>query len=481
MNEIISKNLNKILACIRQNHNLQPSEVKKLTEACDFLEQNLHPQGHMDTVHALNTALFVAENRFDYKVVLAALLHDFAAEQLEEEPLSQLQLNSKTVQILQVFRNIHESLISSCHRQGIDVSLKQEFYYTEALFIKISEMIALMEASESIASEEQLLEITHSVKHHLIPEAKKIRAFMLVDKLESLCLKIERNDLYTAIQSKLEEMEQLNRPNHDRIFTQFQQIFDKHSRILPKSLIRNEQKYIKEIRWGIRSVSSIARHLEKHTTTLPYDFDRLMDKRMMPCRDITLIVEDSIADSKLCPKDIFFNYYDNYLVNNCKIYILGYYETTYRDSNYFVLCDDMNNLYRIFIKTEEEYLCYQLGTNIEKNNFRLNYSSLDDNQIKVFKKDGTATTMEDGATVLDFAFKIHESVGLHFAHALLNNKKRPCPAYTRLTNGDSVNIITDSKVVPDLQWFKYLKTDLAINKLIKYFKNQELSSGTTCQ
>lgn len=470
MNNTPTADMNQILDTIRKYHKPEQIEINELLEIYIFLEQNT--PAYKD--HALSAAQFIAEKRFDYTVVLAAFLHNYALSPDADKLFSSLKVNEETIQILQVYKKIHESLIHNCHRHGIDMTLKQDPLYMEALFIQIAETISLLERSDSAESEDQLLTITDSAKNHLIPELKNIRAFMVVDILENLCMKIEKKNLYTAILNRLSELNESNGVYQKEILTQFGQIFDTDCRLIPKPLRSNEQNYIRKISWSSRSVSSIARHLEKNTDSLPYDFQKLMDKTRLPYHDITLIIADDAQKHGFHPKDIFFNYYRNYLHDALQIYILGYYETTYQDSDYLLLCDKMNNLYRIFIKTEEEYLCYQLGTTIQKDTFRMNQDVRDDSLIKVFKMDGTAAWIEKGATVLDFAFKLHENLGLHFQHAIINNRKnKPCPAYTRLNNGDSVTIVTNSKITPDLQWFKYLKTDNAVSKLIRYFKNTQ--------
>ena len=91
--------------------------------------------------------------------------------------------------------------------------------------------------------------------------------------------------------------------------------------------------------------------------------------------------------------------------------------------------------------------------------------------MKVFCADGTATLIDRGATVLDFAFHIHTDLGLHFKYAQLNDNKTQLPHYTRLNDGDKVYIEEDEKAAPSFIWFKYVRTSRATDRLIRYFEH----------
>ncbi len=90
-------------------------------------------------------------------------------------------------------------------------------------------------------------------------------------------------------------------------------------------------------------------------------------------------------------------------------------------------------------------------------------------KIKVFRADGTAMIIDKDSTVLDFAFHIHSDLGLHFKHAHLNDDKTFLPAYTRLSEGDTVFIIQDENVKPTFSWFNYVRTSRATHHLVRYF------------
>lgn len=124
--------------------------------------------------------------------------------------------------------------------------------------------------------------------------------------------------------------------------------------------------------------------------------------------DLTLIINDKTdsangADrpSELTPTDIFFKVFEGALMNR-GICIVDHRDTTYGESSYFVLRDEMNNLYRLFIKTETQYMRYKLGYVIDIEDYNLNPDEdTETTKIKVFTKSGEAKYIDAGDTMLD--------------------------------------------------------------------------------
>lgn len=75
---------------------------------------------------------------------------------------------------------------------------------------------------------------------------------------------------------------------------------------------------------------------------------------------------------------------------------------------------------------------------------------------------------------LDFAFAVHTTIGEHFHHALVNG--RQVSFYTKLKNGDTVEIITSKNPLePDDNWVHWLKTARArafVSKRVKEKNDQ---------
>lgn len=85
-------------------------------------------------------------------------------------------------------------------------------------------------------------------------------------------------------------------------------------------------------------------------------------------------------------------------------------------------------------------------------------------QIEVYSKDGECYSLPKGATVLDFAYKIHSEVGNKAVGAIINGLEVPLNYV--LKNNDSVNVILDeNKKYQDDEYLKYVKTAQAKKKI----------------
>ena len=105
--------------------------------------------------------------------------------------------------------------------------------------------------------------------------------------------------------------------------------------------------------------------------------------------------------------------------------------------------------------------------------------------IPVFKKDGTSMLIEDGATVLDFAFAIDRNIGICAKYALINGKMEKESLRRKLRAGDRIEIISDhdkrrpEKDIPHatVRWFEYVYTREAIRFLSRWLE-KHMDSGS---
>lgn len=97
--------------------------------------------------------------------------------------------------------------------------------------------------------------------------------------------------------------------------------------------------------------------------------------------------------------------------------------------------------------------------------FKMNFFS---EEIFVFTPKGKLVKLPAGATSLDFAYDIHSDVGNHCIGAKVNNKL--VPLSHKLTNGDTIEIITSQKQKPNEDWLKFVITAKAKSKIRYHFK-----------
>jgi GTP pyrophosphokinase len=91
--------------------------------------------------------------------------------------------------------------------------------------------------------------------------------------------------------------------------------------------------------------------------------------------------------------------------------------------------------------------------------------------VFVFTPKGDLLNFPVGATVIDFAYRIHSEVGQHCAGARVNGKI--VPLRYQLQSGDTVEIVTTHAQAPSKDWLKLVKTSRAKARIRAYVKAQQ--------
>ena len=94
-------------------------------------------------------------------------------------------------------------------------------------------------------------------------------------------------------------------------------------------------------------------------------------------------------------------------------------------------------------------------------------------EVFVFTPKGDLLNFPVGATIIDFAYRIHSEVGHHCAGARVNGKI--VPLRHQLESGDTVEIVTTTNQAPSKDWLKLVKTSRAKARIRAYIKAQQSS------
>ena len=148
---------------------------------------------------------------------------------------------------------------------------------------------------------------------------------------------------------------------------------------------------------------------------------------------------------------------------------------------YFQLEDKYKNKFNLCIMSTNDYIIQRNGTLDGQAEVMIedyNLDSLDVELIKVKTRSGEIRYIPKGSTALDFAFKIHRDIGFGFKYAVINGSKTKAPPYTKIYDGDKIEIVVDKNEAGDivnnaeLKWLAYVNTELAKKVLIKEFERR---------
>ncbi|MBP6883819.1 MAG: bifunctional (p)ppGpp synthetase/guanosine-3',5'-bis(diphosphate) 3'-pyrophosphohydrolase, partial [Candidatus Pacebacteria bacterium] len=95
-------------------------------------------------------------------------------------------------------------------------------------------------------------------------------------------------------------------------------------------------------------------------------------------------------------------------------------------------------------------------------------------RIFLFTPKGDVVDLPEDSTPIDFAYSIHSDIGNHISGAKVNGKMSQI--FTKLKNGDIVEIIKKDSANPSSKWLEYVKTSIAKKHIKAYLEKNSLLS-----
>lgn len=486
--------------------------------------------------HPLRTARSCAKWRADKDVIMAALLHDVAED--SNTPLSEIEksFGPNVAAIVDAVTSLsdrdfdHHTLTKAQRDILSDAKLQRKMNY-KALLVKVADRIDNLQTMSGVKEEKRIPKAEHT-REIIVPMCRLAQAHHFADVLEELCFEIEHPTMYANYKKHYRRVLKTNDATCRESLAVLSRVFDPSQKINhPHPELNQLKRYIVNFYSNKRSYISLHRQISRGSRNIVADWSSLLSKYNVALYDLTLVVSDAfLADINVNPYDmsdlnslddstnrsfevagplfdasarlydmsgrpyeasvrqaydIFFEYFDKELSHN-GFYLLKYCYTTNRDSGYFLIADRMDNMYRLFVRTEREQQRYLYGNIVDDSDFMISDVNETDprdtykEKIKIFLRNGNKLSIDKGATVLDVAFYIHPQTGLHFSYAMLDESKTQLPCHTRLNEGDTITIVTDEDAWPEIAWFKYVNTVRAKHELVKYFQ-KKLAAGAGTQ
>lgn len=469
----IDKNFEQIME-IAKNKDLPLDLINKAYEKAKELhkEQN-RKDGTPYISHPIAVALILAKLDFDENVIAGALLHDtiedcnYSHKQIKhdfnETIFKLVDCVSAIDKTKYVFdkENIYEDpefVKSSAEEQTFKKLIILGKENPSGFAIKFADRLHNLRTIDTFAYSKQLEKVRETEKW-VLPIAKALKSEYFYRAIKNECFKI------------------VNRPNACQFLEQY------------KTYHNSNHKHVEELNLKFKEIfsnSSIKTIKIKNVREYKVfeDLTRLYKKV-----DITKISQGQIL--KVVNYNIFMLYQNtshknalteviNLLQNKTNLRIIDTKIGGFTGKMYLMTEDEYKNKYNIYVITENEYTLVKVGSTEGQNLDKIdeeNINELDVDLIKVKTRSEEVKYIAKNSTVLDFAFKIHKEIGFAFKYAIVNDSKTKFPPYTKLNEGDKVEIVTEKDEVgnlknnANLKWFAYVNTELAKRVLIKWFEN----------
>ena len=448
--------------------------------------------------HCLEVAYILADMDRSNEEIAAGILHDTVEDtDVTKDDISR-HFGPQVARIVEAVTNIEPYLPEDCELQKEDIDelsdnkLLDEILMgcPEALYVKVADRLHNL-STMSAVDHKRRIDKVNDTRAVLIPLVRELaHAYSLADRLEDACLQAEQPEEYLRISEKYQGFLRENREHLLRVGA-----YMVHS----LSGETGSRIYVVDCCFRERSIYSLHNDL----IALTENKAELLEQftvRKVPLLDVFFVVRD---DCVMQPEQVF---YDLYEVLRTGVYfpeskytkrekfdltIVGFGKSPNSSLQYFVAADCYDIRYRIFCERERDYKEYLHGYGIQQirengRNIQVNDgapSSTFVPMITVYTRKQEKVQIEQGATVLDFAFHLHPKLAFGAKYAYLNGQWDKIPLRTKLNHGDTVEIISSTandrpadepyEEHAELRWEEWVNTKKARKALTRYLEEQE--------
>ena len=350
------------------------------------------------------------------------------------------------------------------------------------ILIMIASQVNLMRQIRDTEEQEMKQQVSQESSYLFAPLAHKLGLYKLKSELEDLSLKYLEHDAYYMIKEKLNATKR----SRDAYIARFIGPIEKK---LMEAGLRFHMK------GRTKSIHSIWQKMKKQKCGFEgiYDLfairiilDSPLEKEKMQCWQVYSIITDMYTPNPRRLRDWLSVPKAN-----------GY------ESLHITVLGPENKWVEVQIRTERMDEVAEKGLaahwrykgikgegNIDEwlNNIRAALESNDhmqmmdqfkmdlyEDEVFVFTPKGDLLRFPKGATILDFAYRIHSRIGNQCVGGKINNKI--VPVREQLQSGDVVEIMTSSNQTPKQEWVNIVKTSRAKAKIRLALKETQVKEG----
>ena len=460
--------------------------IDRLSESAGTEELNLVNEAYnlakerSKSEHYLRVASLVSELNADSTMIIAALLHDaYAKEDITYDEINEkfgsniANLVDNLIKLRSIKLNDYNES-SSVYLRKVLVGISDD---VRVIIIKLADRLDEMQTKEY--SEEEKKQIANETMNVLIPIAHRLGINSIKSKLEDLCLRYTKPDVYDEILEKLSGTRKELSVSLEDMQNELIEILTEHGINF-------------HIKSRVKSVYSIYNKLST-------------GKKWSDIYDILAlrIILDTPEDCYLVVGLIHAKYRP--IPKRFKDYIAMPKENMYQSLHTSVFGVD-GHIFEIQLRTKEmdeiaehgiashwSYKEHSDGAvkNLMEQKLEIFRNTIDlatsdasnelfeqnmemellSKQVYVFTPKGDVMELPLGSTPVDFAYRIHSDIGDHMVGAIVNDNIVPLDY--ELNDNDIIKVNTNANAKPNIDWLKFVKTSQAKNKIKAYFSKQD--------
>ncbi|MFV0274712.1 MAG: RelA/SpoT family protein [Bacilli bacterium] len=457
------------------------SIIKKAYEYASFVHKDAFRLNDDPRItHNLSVASIVARHCFDYKTITVALLHDvfkYGGNKIDI-------LEKFGYEILNIVNEVHiinalpiDLNTNPKHQRKIVIGLVKD---VKSIIVKLADRLHGMRTLYALSDKKSREKAIETLNIYA-PVAHRLGLHKIKSELEDLSLRYYKSDVYFSISERLNKSK-IAREKTVNIVTE------------NVSNLLNEHGIKHKIKGRAKSIYSIYNKMTQGKT-----FEEIYDLFAMrvlvdtdeDCYSVMSIVhkkypplEDRYKDYIAMPKknmyqslhttvkiedgslfEVQVRTYDmDFIAENGIAAHFAYKEKGNKDS--VLIKDFYEQKLELFKKTMDE---------VEEAETEL----IEASEIFVFTPNGKAISLPNGATPIDFAYRVHTEVGHTMVGAIIGNSIVPLDY--KLKDGQIIKINTNKSSKPNKDWINIAFSENTKAKIKSYFnkidKEQNLVDG----
>ena len=461
-----------------------PDEVDIIKKAYNYAlilhEGQMRQSGEAYITHPLNVAYILAEMHADRDTICAGLLHDTLEDTKVTKSEIEYDFNKDVAKLVDGVTKISKMNFSSKKDQNLANTRKIITGVTEDVRIIIIKLADRLHNMRTLSFKSEFKQKENSIEtmEIFVPLAYYIGAYRIKSELEDIALGYLKPDEYKKIE---ETKNKIEIESNSCLIEMLNNI---------KNLLEDEA-IPNEIKVRTKNIYGIYKRLnEGHKISDTHDLLALK------------VMVDSVSNCYKTLGDVHFMYHP--INEKFKDYICNPKTNMYRSLHTTVFGPD-DRLVQTQIRTFDMDKIASFGLtaywDINKGDARdvmqddlskkfqffkslteINHVFLDNNEfvnqvkneifankVYAYTPKGEVIELPEGATPIDFAYRLHTDIGNTMVGAVVNDKNVGIDY--ELKNKDRVKIITDEKQTPSKDWLDKVQTTHAKRK-IKEFKDK---------